>query len=155
MRKKELIARVSALAGPICHGAGLTLWDVTFEKEGRDHMLTVFIDRDAGGVFIEDCEGVSRALDPLLDEPEFDSLPPYTLSVSSAGVERRLLRPEHFAWAAGKKVVCTFYTAGALGASAVGVLLGLEGDSLRLEVDGEIHVIPREKISGVRMHFEF
>ena len=155
MRKRDLLERAGALALPICQEAGVTLWDVTFEKEGATHVLTLFIDRAEGGVFIEDCEKVSRALDPHLDGPEFDSLPPYTLSVSSAGVERRLTRPEHFDWAAGKKVVCTFYKGAALGQSATGTLLALDADTLTLEADGVQQVIPRTKVSTVRMFFEF
>ena len=84
MKAKDFIAKVTAMAQPVCAENGLDLWDVTFEKEGRNHVLTVYIDRE-DGIFIEDCEKVSRALDPLLDEPVFDSLPPYTLTVSSAG----------------------------------------------------------------------
>ena len=76
---------------------GLTVWDVTFEKEGPRYLLTVVVDKESG-VDIEDCEYVSRAIDPLLDAPEFNSLPPYTLCVSSAGMERALRRPEHFQW---------------------------------------------------------
>ena len=110
MTQKELIRRVSQLAEPLCAEHGLSLWDVTFEKEGRQHTLTVYIDREEG-VNIDDCEAVSRGLDPLLDAHEFDALPAYMLQVSSAGLERPLTRPEHFAWAMGKKVVVRFYKA--------------------------------------------
>ena len=75
MTQKELVRRVSELARPLCGEAGVSLWDVTFEKEGKNHVLTVFIDRDEG-VNIQDCETVSRALDPLLDAREFEALPP-------------------------------------------------------------------------------
>ena len=155
MHKKQLLERVNTLCQPICQEAGVQLWDVTFEKEGRNHTLTVFIDRAEGGIFIEDCEKVSRALDPLLDAPEFDSLPSYTLSVSSAGVERRLVRPEHLAWALGKQVACTFYKAGEYGAGVVGTLLGADENTLRLDIGGVEAEIPRVKISGIKMHFEF
>lgn len=155
MRKKELIDRVTALAQPICGEAGVVLWDVTFEKEGKGHLLTLFIDRPEGGIFIEDCERVSRAIDPLLDDPIFDSLPPYTLSVSSSGVQRRLLKAEHYQWAMGKAVECTFYKAGELGATAVGILEGVTADTLTLSIAGTVHTIERAKLSGVRMHFEF
>lgn len=71
MTNKELVRRVTELAQPICRQAGVSLWDVTFEKEGRQHVLTVYIDRDEG-VSITHCEEVSRALDPLLDDKAFD-----------------------------------------------------------------------------------
>ena len=63
MTNKELIRRVTELVTPICQEAGVSLWDVTFEKEGRQHVLTVYIDREEG-VNITHCEQVSRALDP-------------------------------------------------------------------------------------------
>ena len=110
MQTKELIRKVSEKCLPLCEAEGLSLWDVTFEKEGRSYMLSVFIDREEG-VFVEDCEKISRALDPFLDEKQFDSLPPYTLTVSSAGLERRISRPEHFVWATGKAVDVSFYKA--------------------------------------------
>ena len=71
MTQKEAVRRVTQLALPLCGEAGVSLWDVTFEKEGRQHVLTVYIDKEPA-VDISDCERVSRALDPLLDAPEFD-----------------------------------------------------------------------------------
>ena len=110
MQTKELIRKVTEKCLPLCEAEGLSLWDVTFEKEGRSYALSVYIDRDEG-VFVEDCEKISRALDPFLDEKQFDSLPPYTLTVSSAGLERRISRPEHFEWAMGRAVDVSFYKA--------------------------------------------
>ena len=108
MTQKEAVRRVTQLVLPLCGEAGVSLWDVTFEKEGRQHVLTVYIDKEPA-VDIGDCERISRALDPLLDAPEFDSLPPYVLTVSSAGLERPLNREEHLQWALGKEIVLRFY----------------------------------------------
>ena len=93
MQAKELVRRVEEMVMPLCEANGVLLWDVEFEKEGGQYMLTVTIDRE-DGVDIDHCEKISRALDPMLDAKEFDSLPPYTLCVSSAGLERRLKKPE-------------------------------------------------------------
>ena len=95
MQAKQIVARVEELVKPLCEQAGVSLWDVEFEKEGGQYMLTVTVDRPEG-VNIDQCEQVSRALDPMLDEKEFDDMPSYTLCVSSAGMSRRLKRPEHF-----------------------------------------------------------
>ena len=108
MQSKQVVMRVSELASKICAEYDLALWDVLFEKEGRDYMLSVFIDSERG-IFIEDCEKVSRALDGPLDQPEFDTLPPYTLVVSSPGVERKIRKPEHFKWALGRMVDVGLY----------------------------------------------
>ena len=67
MQAKQIVARVEELVKPLCEQAGVSLWDVEFEKEGGQYMLTVTVDRPEG-VNIDQCEQVSRALDPMLDE---------------------------------------------------------------------------------------
>ena len=58
------------LAQPVIEDLGLLLWDVRFVKEGATWYLRIFIDRDVGGVSIDDCVAVSRRLDSLLDEAD-------------------------------------------------------------------------------------
>lgn len=154
MNAKALIRRVSELAEPLCTAAGISLWDVTFEKEGRGMVLTVQIDR-AEGIFIEDCEHISRALDPLLDAPEFDSVPSYTLTVSSAGLERLLRRPEHFNWASGRQVDLTFYHTQDGRSTVSGILLRRTNEETVLEQDGEEIIFKNTDLAQVRLHFEF
>ncbi len=79
---------------PIVNSLGLELWDVRYLKEGAQWYLRVFIDKQEG-VTIEDCENVSRAIDEPLDQldPVDQS---YCLEVCSPGLERELVRPEHF-----------------------------------------------------------
>lgn len=155
MKKKDLLLKVEEMAAPICADRGVFVWDITFEKEGRDNVLTVFIDRQEGGIFIEDCEAVSRFIDPLLDDAVFDSLPSYTLSVSSAGVERRLTRPKHFAWAVGKTVDAGLFAGHPLGREVTGTLSSATDDSVGITVDGTEHVLPKDKITSIKLHFEF
>lgn len=154
MTQKELIRRVTELARPLCEEKGLSLWDVTFEKEGRQHTLTVYIDREEG-VNIDDCEAVSRGLDPLLDAREFDSLPAYMLQVSSAGLERPLTRPEHFAWAEGKKVVLRFYKAVDGAQELTGTLLGNDGVMITVETDSGARSFACADVAQTRLYFEF
>ena len=85
---------VSSLAEPVCVENGCALWDVEYIREAGQWYLRVYIDKD-GGVAISDCEAVSRALDPILDEK--DPIPgSYIFEVSSAGAERQLKRPSDF-----------------------------------------------------------
>ncbi len=85
---------VETIAAPIADSLGLRIWDVRYLKEGSQWFLRVFIDKD-GGVDINDCEAMSRALDAPLDEADpIDG--EYILEVSSPGIERELVRPEHF-----------------------------------------------------------
>lgn len=154
MQVKEILKKVTEAAGPICQAQGVSLWDVTFEKEGRSYSLTVIIDREEG-VFIEDCEKVSRALDPVLDGKDFAAMPNYTLTVSSPGLERRLSKPEHFEWALGKQVQVSFYKSENGAQSVVGTLLEKTESGVRLALpEGETE-IPQEKVAAVHIYFEF
>ena len=91
---KNTVSTVEEIARPIADELGLRIWDVRFLKEGSQWFLRVFIDKD-GGVDINDCENMSRALDEPLDKADpIDG--EYILEVSSPGVERELIRPEHF-----------------------------------------------------------
>lgn len=88
------VSKVRELCEPIVKDFGLSLWDVRYEKEGADWYLRIFIDRE-GGVDITDCEKVSRAINTPLDE--LDPIEnAYCLEVCSPGVERELVRDEHF-----------------------------------------------------------
>lgn len=93
-KKKGTASAVWELAEPIVKDFGLELWDVRYVKEGAQWYLRVFIDKD-GGVDINDCENVSRAIDKPLDDldPITDN---YILEVSSPGVERELILDAHF-----------------------------------------------------------
>ena len=93
---------VAALAGPIAAEQGCTLWDVEYVKEAGTWFLRVFIDKE-GGVSIDDCEAVSRPLSDALDEAD-PIQGSYTFEVSSAGADRALKKPEHFAACMGQEV---------------------------------------------------
>ncbi len=91
---KNTVTTVEEIARPIAEELGLQIWDVRYLKEGSQWYLRIFIDKD-GGVDINDCERMSRALDEPLDKADpIDG--EYILEVSSPGVERELVKPEHF-----------------------------------------------------------
>ena len=88
------VSKVWELCEPIVDGLGLKLWDVRYVKEGADWFLRVYIDKPEG-VDITDCEKVSRAINDPLDE--LDPIEnAYCLEVCSPGIERELVRDEHF-----------------------------------------------------------
>ena len=135
MQAKELIRRVEEMALPLCEANGVSLWDVEFEKEGGTQMLIIAIDRE-GGVDISQCEAVSRAIDPMLDAKEFDSLPSYTLCVTSAGLERKLKKPVHFEKFLGAKVEVRFYKPIDGAKSVQGTLAGYDHGAITIDLDG-------------------
>lgn len=83
---------VKPLVLPILEEHNLLLWDIEFVKEGSEWFLRIYIDRESG-VGIEDCEAVSRALDPLLDEAD-PIRQSYHLEICSAGLVRDLKTTE-------------------------------------------------------------
>jgi ribosome maturation factor RimP len=82
---------------------GVELFDARFFGSGPRSVLRVTIDR-AGGVSIADCETVSGAIGQMLDEQEFFDGKPYTLEVSSPGIDRPLKTERDFARIAGRDV---------------------------------------------------
>ena len=102
-KKPNTTERVLEIAKPIAEELNLEIWDVRYLKEGSDWYLRVFIDKP-GGVGINDCVDMSHALDKPLDEGDF--IPnAYILEVSSPGVERELVKKEHFEKMLGQKVM--------------------------------------------------
>ncbi len=95
--------QIRNLLDPILDSLGLTLWDMEFQKHGPKWLLRIYIDREASGVTLNDCEAVSRDLGALLDVE--DIIPhAYTLEVSSPGLDRTLSKPEHFIRFSGNTV---------------------------------------------------
>ena len=93
-KKTNTVEAVTELVRPIVEEMGLILRDVRFVKEGAVWYLRIFIDKDSG-VTIEDCEHVTRAVDKPLDD--LDPIEQnYCLEVSSPGIERELVKYEHF-----------------------------------------------------------
>jgi len=92
-KRKNTVTQVREAVLPVAERLDLSIWDVQFAKEGPDWQLRIIIDKD-GGVGIDDCERLSRAIDPLLDELD-PTDHPYCLIVSSPGLGRALKSNEH------------------------------------------------------------
>ena len=100
--KKSIKETVKEAIEPTVTELGYRIWDVTYSKIGADYHLEITIDKD-GGIDIQDCERVHRAVDPILDEADpIESF--YYLEVSSPGLERELKTPEHLAASVGETV---------------------------------------------------
>lgn len=149
----KITALVEGLARPAVEEQGCSLWDVEYVKEASSWYLRLYIDKE-GGVSIDDCEAVSRAVDPLLDEadPIQDA---YTFEVSSAGADRVLKRPEHFAAFLGAEVDVKFYRAIDGQKSCTGVLEDYSQEGLTLSAPGGRRQLAREDVASVRLHIKF
>jgi ribosome maturation factor RimP len=93
---------VESLVRPVVEGAGLELVEVSFQRGPGRGLLRVTVDRD-GGVDLDSIGGISERISRRLDLEGFDP-GPYTLEVSSPGVERPLRRPDEFARRVGENV---------------------------------------------------
>lgn len=140
---------IEDLAEPIVTQLGCLLWDVEFVKEAGQKCLRVYIDKE-GGVSIEDCEKVSRALDPLLDEKDpIDE--PYVFEVSSAGLERRLTRPEHFSRFMGHVVEIKLYKVDNGSKVFTGILKKYDDGNITLLIDETEKIFIKGQIANVHI----
>lgn len=136
---------VSEMARPVVEANGLELWDVEYVMEGGQRYLRVFLDGPEG-VTIDQCETISRLLDPMLDEA--DPIPDsYVFEVGSAGIERQLKRPGDFERFMGEKVEVKLYSAVDGSKLWVGKLEGY--DSGDVTVDGRR--FEKKTIASVRL----
>ena len=127
---------------------GVELWDLEFVREGGEYYLRLYIDSPEG-VGIEDCEAVSRAIDPMLDE--IDPIEQaYNLEVSSPGIFREVRTDEHLAASLGVQVRVKLYKAMNGGKELTGELTAYDDESITV---GET-VIPRSNLASVRWHEE-
>jgi ribosome maturation factor RimP len=151
---KKITQRVWEMAQPVVEGFGLRLWDVEYVREGADWFLRLYIDKD-GAVDISDCEKVSRAMDPILDEQ--DPIPDsYTFEVCSAGCERTLKRPGDFLQFLGSKVLLKLYRPRDGRKEFIGILKNYDSGTVTLELDGQntMEFTP-EETALVRLYAEF
>ncbi len=103
----KIAERVQQYAAPIAEQLNLTLWHVEYGKEATGYVLRLIIDKP-GGVGTDDCEALSRAIDPWLDETDF--IPDaYCLEVSSPGIERVLHTDEQRRQFIGSDVTIKLY----------------------------------------------
>ena len=102
-----MIGKLVPLIAPVVEQMGVELYETEYVKEGGSRILRLFIDKE-GGVDLNDCERVSRAVSDVLDE--HDPIPDaYRLQVGSPGIERRLSKPEHFRRYIGHKVTIKLF----------------------------------------------
>ena len=140
---------VLALAQPVVEAEGCEIWDVEYVKEAGAWYLRVYIDK-AGGVSIDDCEAVSRALDPVLDEA--DPIPTsYIFEVSSAGVERELRRPRDFEKFLGSQVEVRHYQPVEGAKAHTGTLRGYADGAVTIEINGAEKTYQKAQVAQVRL----
>lgn len=140
--------RLFAILEPPLAAMGFELADIDAHL-GRRGLLRLYIDR-AGGVTVDDCQRVSEQIGALLDVE--DPLPgSYVLEVSSPGFDRRLRKLEHFERFSGERAKVELRDPLEGRRNFTGRLVGVEGSSVLLEVDGELTRLPFGDIAVARL----
>src|SRR6266851_2328931 len=147
-RKEEIVEKVRAIAAPLAAGEGLELVDVELAGAGGRTTLRLYIDRD-GGVSLDDCTSVSRAVSAALDV-EDPIQGAYDLEVSSPGLDRPLRTPEQFSKYAGENVRVKAY--GPIPElenrkTFTGALRGIEEGRALIDVEGKLFRVPLQQIA--------
>lgn len=145
----KIIDTITEFARPVVEENGCVLWDIEYVKEAGQRYLRVYIDKDEG-VSINDCENVSRALDPILDEKDpIDES--YVFEVSSAGLERRLSKPEHFEHFIGSVIEVKLYKQ--INGSKVysGKLVGYDNGAVTIETEEGKTEFSKEQVAAVHI----
>ena len=150
----KITEQVWQLAEPIAAAQDCTIWDVEYVREGADWFLRIYIDKNGGAVDITDCEAISRAMDPILDEK--DPIPSsYTFEVCSAGLERTLKRPSDFARYIGSDILLRLYRPKDGCKEFPGVLRGYEDGNVTMEYGNKTVVFEKAEIAHVRLRVTF
>lgn len=149
----KVTEQVAAFAEPIVKENGCALWDVEYVREGSEYFLRLYIDKD-GGVDINDCEAISRAVDPILDEK--DPIPgSYHFEVCSAGLERVLKRPSDFQKYLGSPITVKLYRPRNGMKEIPCVLRAYEDGRLTVEAGKETVTFEKSEVALVRLRVEF
>ena len=133
---------------------GFELCDVEYQKEYGDWVLTFYIDKPQG-VTIDECEEVSRAIEPILDEADpIES--EYVLSVSSLGIDRPLKKDRDFERAMGTELEIKLYAPQGGKKQWIGTLTAYDADSFTVETEsGETLTVKKKDCALVRPNIRF
>ena len=149
----KITEQVASFAQPIVEANGCSLWDVEYVREGSERFLRLYIDKD-GGVNINDCEALARAVDPILDEK--DPIPEsYHFEVCSAGLERPLKRPGDFEKFMGSPILVKLYRPRNGLKEIPGILRGYDEGKVTVEAGKETITFEKSEVALVRLRVEF
>lgn len=145
--------RTEEILLPIAEKCGVEIYDVEYVKEGNKWFLRAYIDKE-GGVNIDDCENVSRALSAKLDELDFIE-ENYTLEVSSPGLGRMLKKERHFLKSIGEEVEVKLYKALDNKKQYVGILKSYHDGDVTIETGDKEITFLKADVATVRLTFDF
>jgi ribosome maturation factor RimP len=125
-------SKIADVIGPVIAAAGMDLESVRVSAAGRRRLLRVVVDSDQG-VSLDDAAAISRQLSAALDSAPVMGDFPYTLEVSSPGVDRPLTDPRHWRRSVGRLVQVAAGEAG----TVTGRVVAADSDEVTLDVGGD------------------
>lgn len=154
MTKREAYeTRTENLLLPIIEANGFELVDVEYVKEGSDWYLRAYIDKP-GGIMINDCELVSRALSELLDTEDFIE-DAYIFEVSSPGLGRPLKKEKDFQRSIEKEVEIRTYRMLDKQKEFIGILKAYDKDTVTIAIEENEMIFAKTDIALIRLAFDF
>lgn len=145
--------RTEALLLPIMEANQFELVDVEYVKEGSSWYLRAYIDKE-GGISIDDCELVSRALSDLLDQEDFIE-EAYILEVSSPGLLRPIKKDKDFQRNVGKEIEVHLFKMMDKKKELIGILTAFDADTLTLQTEEKEIRLNRKEAALIRPYIEF
>ena len=153
-KNKEYEAMTEELVLPMIEENKFELVDEEYVKEGGNWYLRVYIDKP-GGINIDDCELISRALSDKLDEKDFIE-DAYILEVSSPGLGRPLKKDKDFTRNMGEMVEIKLFRQINKQKEYEGILKAFDKETVTIEADdGEDIVFERSDIALIRLALDF
>lgn len=155
MAKKDFYEqKTEELIMPVIEANNFELVDVEFVKEGSSWYLRLYVDKE-GGITIDDCEIVSRAMSDILDKEDYIE-ESYILEVSSPGLGRPLKKDKDYVRSMGSEVEIRLYKAVEKQKEFTGILVDFDKNNVTIEVeDGETRTFSRTDIALIRLAFDF
>lgn len=153
MKKVDIVNRTEELVLPIMEENHFELYDVEYVKEGSDWYLRVYADKE-GGITIDDCVTISRALEVKLDEEDFIK-DAYILEVSSPGLLRPFKKDKDFARNLGEEVEIKLFQPVNNSKEWEGILKDFTNDTITIETEDGDMVIERKNIALIRLLIVF
>ena len=151
--KVKSVSEITEVATKVAEQVGVEFVGLEF-KVSANPQLTIYIDTE-DGVDLVTCEKYHRAVDPALDEldPTFGA--PYTLNVSSPGLDRPLKSERDFERALGLEVEVKLYAPLKGKKFLEGVLVGYDGNTVTIEIDGTEQKLELTKIAKINKAVKF
>lgn len=152
MAKVSVSQAVMELIEPVLIAEGLELVDVEYKKEGKNWVLRIFIDKD-GGVTVEDCQKISHLTGDLIEVEETITTP-YSLEVSSPGLDRVLKREKDFLRFKGRQIRLHSLSPIDSRRKFTGILTDFKDQTVFMESDGKLFEIPLRQVGKANLVIE-